>query len=76
MKPIHPDCPSMVKKVRRKLILGQEDLSGELGVSYLCHPQSLENGLSKPPNLALAQLDRFCITQYRREKLEITGIFR
>lgn len=34
MKPIHSDCPLMVKAVRRQLALSQEDLVRELGVSF------------------------------------------
>jgi DNA-binding transcriptional regulator YiaG len=34
MKPIHPDYPSLIKEVRRRLAISQEDLARELGVSY------------------------------------------
>lgn len=55
MKPIHPDCPSMAKKVRRKLALGQEDLARELGVSYATIYR-WEKGLSKLSKLVRGQL--------------------
>jgi DNA-binding transcriptional regulator YiaG len=34
MKFIQPDCPALVKEVRRQLSISQEDLARELGVSY------------------------------------------
>lgn len=32
MKPIYPDCPLMVKAVRRQHVLSREDLARELAV--------------------------------------------
>lgn len=59
MKPIHPDYPALVKKVRRQLAISQEDLARGLGVSYAT-VNRWENGQAKPSKLARAQLDAFC----------------
>ena len=59
MKPIRPDYPSLVKEVRRQLAISQEDLARELDASYAT-VKRWKDGLSKPPKLPRAQLDKFC----------------
>ncbi len=67
MKPIHPDCPSMAKEVRRQLTISQEDLARELGVSYTT-VNHCEKRLSKLSKLARAQLVAFC------ERMQAAGM--
>ena len=59
MKYIQPDYPALVKEIRRQLLISQEDLARELGVSYAT-VNRWENGQAKPSKLARAQLDAFC----------------
>ena len=72
MKPIHPDCPSMAKEVRRQIAISQEDLARELGVNYAT-VNRWEKGLSKRSKLAAAQLDVFCSKMVRQGKLKLSG---
>jgi putative transcriptional regulator len=69
MKPIHPDYPTLVKEVRRQLVISQEDLARELGVSYAT-VNRWENCQAKPSKLARAQLDAFC------ERMQAAGRLR
>jgi DNA-binding transcriptional regulator YiaG len=72
MKFIHPDYPSLVKEVRRQLLISQEDLARELGVSYAT-VNRWENGQAKPSKLARAQLDAFCDRMKAAGVLDLSG---
>ena len=58
MKVNHPDYPPLVREVRRKPSISQEDLARELGVSYAT-VNRWENGQARPSKLSRAQLDAF-----------------
>lgn len=58
--------PGLVKEVRRQLVLSQEDLARELGVSFAT-VNRWENGKVKPSKLAKAQFEQFC------DKMVTTG---
>lgn len=51
--------PDLVKEIRRQLVLSQEDLARELGVSFAT-VNRWENGKVKPSRLAKAQFEQFC----------------
>jgi putative transcriptional regulator len=70
MNSINPNYPATVKKDRRQLALGQEDLARELGVSFPTINR-WENGQVKPSRPARAKLEGlegFC------EKMEAHGL--
>ncbi len=67
MKFIQPDYPAFIRKVRRQLLISQEDLARELGVSYAT-VNRWENAQAKPSKLARAQLDAFC------ERMQAAGM--
>lgn len=71
MKPIHPDYPVLVKEVRRQLVISQEDLARELGVSYAT-VNRWENSQAKPSRLARAQLDAFCVRMTEQGMLDLS----
>jgi len=67
MKFIQPHYPSLLKEIRRKLAISQEDLARELGVSYAT-VNRWENAQAKPSKLARAQLDALC------ERMQAAGL--
>ena len=62
--------PALVKEIRRQLVLSQEDLARQLGVSFAT-VNRWENGQSKPSKLAKAQLDTFCSRMVEDGRLEL-----
>ena len=70
MKPIPPDYPLLVKEILRQLVLSQEDLARELGVSYAT-VNRWENSQAKSSKLARAQLDAFCDRMLQEGRLDL-----
>lgn len=56
---------SEVKALREQLIMSQEDLAKELGVSFAT-VNRWENGKTQPSKLARNQFERFCETQKKQ----------
>jgi DNA-binding transcriptional regulator YiaG len=54
-----PTFFDLLKSVRLRLSMGQEDIARELGVSFAT-VNRWENGKALPSRLALAQFNRFC----------------
>lgn len=63
------DFPALVKRVRDRLSLSQEDLARELGVSFST-VNRWENGKTKPIKVARIQFDGFCNKMIRQGKLD------
>jgi DNA-binding transcriptional regulator YiaG len=63
------DFPALVKRVRKRLGLSQEDLARELGVSFST-VNRWENGKTHPIKVAKSQFDSFCAKMVRQGKLE------
>lgn len=59
---------SVVKALREQLILSQEDLAKELGVSFAT-VNRWENAKTQPSKLARIQFDRFCEVQKEQGRL-------
>ena len=62
----------LIKKIRQQLIISQEELARQLGVSYAT-VNRWENGQSKPSKLARARLNSFCEKMTRQGKLTLGG---
>ena len=60
--------PKLVKEVRRKLGLSQEDLAHELGVSFAT-VNRWENGKTMPSKMARTVWKQFCKRQIKKGKL-------
>ncbi|MBF6042304.1 helix-turn-helix transcriptional regulator [Pseudomonas sp. P154a] len=59
---------SEVKALRKKLIMSQENLAAELGVSFAT-VNRWENGKTQPSKLAKNQFERFCELQKKQGAL-------
>jgi transcriptional regulator with XRE-family HTH domain len=58
----------LLKSVRLRLALSQEDIARELGVSFAT-VNRWENDKASPSRLALAQFNRFCEQKVKEGKL-------
>jgi putative transcriptional regulator len=67
VRTLNQDIPALVKEVRRKLGLSQEELAHGLGVSFATINR-WENGKSSPSKLARRLFEQFC----RQHDLEIS----
>ncbi|MDL1958756.1 MAG: helix-turn-helix domain-containing protein [Deltaproteobacteria bacterium] len=64
--------PELVKEVRRQLVISQEELAHELGVSFATINR-WENGKTTPFKLARAQFEAFCEKRIKQNRLILPG---
>ena len=63
-----PSFSGLVTVIRQQLVVSQEDLARQLGVSFAT-VNRWEKGHRKPSQLARAQLNAFCDKMIQRGKL-------
>lgn len=65
--------PEILKKVRTRLGLSQEDMAGEMDVSFATINR-WENGKTAPFKLAMKRFDEFCKRKAKVGKLNLKEI--